>query len=410
MTTSIKRGRNFLHTPGPTNIPERILRAMNRPAVDFMAPEFVAISRSCFADLKPVFRTEGTVFLYSSSGHGAWEAALANTLSPGDKVLVPETGNFSTNWGKMAESLGVIVETLPGDWRRAVDPAALEARLAEDKNHEIRAVMLVHVDTATSTSSDVAACRRAIDATSHPCLYLVDTIASLACAEFRMDEWGVDVAVGASQKGIMCPPGVAFTAVSEKAMKASQSAGISRSYWNWAERFTENNYIRFCGTAPIHLVYGLREALDMIAEEGLDAIAARHKRLSAAVHTAVEAWSRPDGVRFNAVEPSERAVSVTTILTPENLDGEEVRRFAREHFDVSLGGGLAKLSGKAFRIGHMGDLNDPMVIGALGGVEATLMQLGVPLAGSGVAAATRYLADTLPGMERSTDTSSVSAA
>jgi alanine-glyoxylate transaminase/serine-glyoxylate transaminase/serine-pyruvate transaminase len=400
MTSPIKRGRNFLHTPGPTNIPDRILRAMNRPAVDFMAPEFVAMSRSCFADLKPVFRTAGQVFMYAASGHGAWEAALANVLSAGDKVLVPETGNFSVNWGKMAASLGVEVETLPGDWRRAVDPAAVEARLAEDKDHTIRAVLLVHVDTATATTSDVAAVRRAIDAVGHPCLYLVDTIASLACAEFRMDDWGVDVAVGASQKGLMCPPGVSFTAVSDKAFKASQSATLPRSYWNWAERFTENNYIRFCGTAPIHLVYALREALDMIFEEGLDAIAARHARLAGAVQAAVEAWGRPDGVRFNAVEPAERACSVTTILTPEGLDGEEVRRFAREHFDVSLGGGLAKLNGKAFRIGHMGDLNAPMVIGAVGGVEATLEHLGVPLAGSGVAAATRHLADTLPGHER----------
>ena len=400
MSTPVKRGRNFLHTPGPTNIPERILRSMNRPAVDFMAPEFVAMTRSVFADLKPVFRTQGQVFMYSANGHGAWEAALANVLSPGDKVLVPETGNFSTNWGKMAESFGVEVITVPGDWRRAPNPAAVEARLAEDKNHEIRAVLLVQVDTATATTADVAAMRKAIDAANHPALFLVDTIASLACAEFRMDDWGVDIAVGASQKGLMCPPGVSFTAVSDKAYKASQSARIPRSYWNWAERFTENNYIRFCGTAPIHLVYGLREALDMIAEEGLDAIAARHRRLAGAVHAAIDAWSRPDGVRFNAVEPAERAVSVTTILTPEGINGEDIRAFARDHYDVSLGGGLAKLNGKAFRIGHMGDLNAPMVIGALGGVEATLEHMGVPLAGSGVAAATRYLTDTLPGREK----------
>jgi alanine-glyoxylate transaminase/serine-glyoxylate transaminase/serine-pyruvate transaminase len=393
--TTIRRGRPLLQTPGPTNIPDRILRAMHRAAVDFNAPDFVQLARSCFADLKPVFRTDGVVFIYAASGHGAWEAALANTLSPGDRILVPETGNFSVNWGRMAASLGVEIETLPGDWRHAVDPQAVEARLREDRDRTFKAVLLVQTDTATGITSDVGAIRAAIDRADHPALYMVDTIASLACAEFRMDDWRVDVAVGASQKGLMCPPGLSFTAASPRAMKVGRESTMPRNYWDWRERLTEEQYVKFCGTAPEHLLFALREALDMLAEEGLGAAIARHRRMADAVHAAVGAWTRPDGVRFNALVPEQRSVSVTTLLVPDGVDGETVRCFSRDRFDVALGGGLARLAGKAFRIGHMGDLNAPMVIGALGAVEATLQCLQIPLAGSGVAAATASLAGSL---------------
>jgi alanine-glyoxylate transaminase/serine-glyoxylate transaminase/serine-pyruvate transaminase len=279
---TVKRGRNFLMTPGPTPIPERILNAMHRQAIDFSGPEFQALARACLEDIRPIFKTRSPVFVYTASGHGAWEAALANTLSPGDRVLVPETGNFSFAWKDMAEALGILVDELPGDWRHAVDPAEVEARLAADRGHEIKAVLLVHTDTASAITSDVPALRAAIDRAGHPALLMVDTVASLVTTDFRMDEWRVDVAVGASQKGLMLPPGLGFTAASEKALRAGQAATMPRRYWDWRERAIEHHYKWFCGTAPEHLIFGLREAIDMVLEEGLEAAFARHARLAEA--------------------------------------------------------------------------------------------------------------------------------
>ncbi|MBT6910609.1 MAG: aminotransferase class V-fold PLP-dependent enzyme, partial [Rhodospirillaceae bacterium] len=370
-----------------------ILNAMHQPAVDFTAPPFVAMTRSCFEDIKPIFQTEGPVFMYAANGHGAWEAALSNTMSPGDHILVPETGNFSLKWGMMAESLGLVIEHLPGDWRHAVDPEAVEQHLRDDDEGRIKAVLMIHVDTATGIVSDVPAVRKAMNNAGHNALFMVDTIASLATMDFQMDNWGVDVALAASQKGLMCPPGLGFTACSEKAMHASQSAQLPRNYWDWQDRMTEAQYIRFCGTAPIHLLYGLREALDMLAEEGLVATVARHQRLSSAIRAAVATWCSGGDMAFNAVLPEQRSNSITAIRVPTGFNAEDVRTMARERFQVSLGGGLDRLSGIVFRIGHMGDLNEPMILGALGGVEATLQTLGVPHGRGGVSAAIDYLVE-----------------
>jgi alanine-glyoxylate transaminase/serine-glyoxylate transaminase/serine-pyruvate transaminase len=337
---TVKRGNEFLHTPGPTNIPGRILNAMHRPSVDFVSPEFSAISDACFAGLKPIFQTEGEMFIYAGLGHGAWEAALANTLSPGDRILVPETGNFSLAWSRMAEALGVVVDHMPNDWRHAVDAAEVEARLREDT------------------------------------------------------EWGVDVSVGAGQKGLMLPPGISFTAVSEKALRAGHNSMMPRRYWDWRERLGAEQYMRFCGTPPLHLIYGLHEAIQMIVEEGLDRIFARHQRLAEAVRRAVAVWGENGGIEFNAMVEPERSNSVTTILVPDGIDAEEIRSVCRERFRVALGGGLGQLEGHAFRIGHMGDLNEPMVLGALAGVELGLQVCGVPYGKGGVGAAVDYLAST----------------
>jgi alanine-glyoxylate transaminase/serine-glyoxylate transaminase/serine-pyruvate transaminase len=390
--SDVKRGREFLHTPGPTNIPDRILRAMHKAAVDFTAPPFVEMTRSCFEDLKPIFQTQGPVFMYAANGHGAWEAALSNTLSPGDHLLVPETGNFSLKWGMMAESLGLFIEHLPGDWRHGIDPDAVERHLRDDDEGRIKAVLMIHIDTATGIISDVTAVRRAMDNANHGALFMVDAIASLATVEFQMDEWGVDVAIAASQKGLMCPPGVGFTACSEKALHATQSARLPRNYWDWRERMTDAQYIRFCGTAPIHMLYGLREALDMLAEEGLPRVVARHERLASAIRAAVDVWCGEGGMAFNALVPAQRANSITAIRVPPGHDAEAVRDLARERFQVALGGGLEQLKGDVFRIGHMGDLNEPMILGALGGIEAALQCLHIPHGRGGVTAAIDYLA------------------
>ncbi len=385
-------GRNFLHTPGPTNIPERVLRAMLRPAVDFTDPDFLAMTRSCFTDLKRVFRTESEVICFASNGHGAWEAALVNTLSPGDHVLVPKSGHFTQNWAEMAESFGIVVDAAPGDWRHAIDPDAVETCLREDKDHKIKAILTVHTDTATGITSDLPAIRRAIDNAKHPALYMVDTVAALGTTEFRMDDWGIDVAVGGSQKGLMQPPGIAFNAVSAKALAACETAKLPRLYWDWRRRMEEAYYRWFCGTPPEHLLFALREGLDMVLEEGLENAFDRHRRLAEAVRRAVAVWSRANALSLNAVNPEERANSVTTILVADGYDADKLRMVSREKFDVSLGSGLGKTRGKAFRIGHMGYLNEPMILGALAGVEASLEATGIPHEKGGVDAAVAFLA------------------
>lgn len=388
---TVSSGRNFLHTPGPTNIPERVLRAMLQPAVDFTDPNFLAMTQSCFADLKTVFRTESEVICFASNGHGAWEAALVNTLSPGDKVLVPESGHFTQNWAEMAEAFGIEIVDAPGDWRHAIDPAAIETCLREDKDHAIKAILTVHTDTATGITSDLPAIRRAIDAAGHPALYMVDTVAALGTVDFRMDEWGIDVAVGGSQKGLMQPPGLAFNAVSAKALAACKTAKLPRLYWDWERRMEEAYYRWFCGTPPEHLLFALREGLDMVLEEGLDNAFERHRRLAEAVRRAVAVWSRANALSLNAVVSEERSNSVTTILVAEGYEADELRMVSREKFDVSLGSGLGKTRGKAFRIGHMGYLNEPMILGALAGVEAALSATGIPHEKGGVDAAVDYL-------------------
>jgi alanine-glyoxylate transaminase / serine-glyoxylate transaminase / serine-pyruvate transaminase len=383
----VKRGRKFLNTPGPTNVPESVLNAMHRNTMDLSDPDFLDVAISCFSDMQKVFKTEGTVFIYTCNGHGAWEAALTNTLSPGDKVLVPETGNFSNSWSDMARALGIVCESLPNDWRVATSPANVRERLARDPGHEIKAVLLVHTDTATSITSDVKAVRKAIDDAGHPALLMVDTVASLGTVDFRMDEWKVDVAVAASQKGLMMAPGLGFVAASEKAVAAHATSKMPRRYWDWEIRLQQENYRWFCGTAPQLLVFGLREALDLLLEEGLDQVFERHQVLADATRAAVSQWALGNAVSFNAVNPKERSNAVTTILLPDGVDGNALRTTVRDEMMVGLGGGLGKLNGKAFRIGHMGDLNAPMLYGALASVESVLAYMDVPIQKGGVTAA-----------------------
>lgn len=389
----IRRGQEFLMTPGPSPVPPRVLDAMGRQSVDFSGPEFIALSDGVFRDLKPVFRTEGDVFIYAANGHGAWEAALVNCLAPGDKVLIPEVGQFSESWRDMAAALGVGSKTIPADWRHAIDPNRVEEALRADKDHAIKAVLIVHVDTAASIVSNIAAIRRAIDAAGHPALLMVDTIASLGTCEYRMDDWGVDVTVAGSQKGLMMAPGLSFTAANAKARAIAKDNPAPRRYWDWEDRTRGEHYQRFCGTAPEQLIFGLREALDMIAEEGLGAAAARHRRLADAVRAAVEVWSSAGFLSFNALNPAERSDSVTTIRVPEDFDSERIRTRARDRFGVALGAGLGALRGKVFRIGHMGNINEPYILGALAATEAALRSLGIPVGAGALDAAIAAVGD-----------------
>ena len=385
---AVRRGRQFLHTPGPTAMPDRILQAMARPAIDHRGPEFLVIAERCFAGLKAVFRTERPVLIYPAAGHGAWEAALANVCSPGDRVLMCETGAFSQWWKEMAEALGLVVDYLPGDWRSGADPAAVEAHLAADRARKVRAVAVVHNETSTGVASRVADIRGAIDAAGHSALFLVDTISSLASIDFRMDEWGVDVAVGGSQKGLMLPPGLGFTGVSEKAFRASRANSAPRSYWDWRAMMPDGETAGFVCTPPINMMFGLAEALDMLEEEGLEACFARHRRLAEAARAAVAGW----GLTLNARDAREASDSVSAVLLPDGHDADAVRLIARERHDVVLGVGILQLAGRAFRIGHMGDLNAPMLLGALAAVQAALAEARVPHDPRGIIAAIDRLA------------------
>jgi len=386
-------GTHFFMNPGPTNIPDRILRAMDRGAIDFTGAEFKTIADECFAGLKQVFKTDQTILAYAATGHGAWEAALVNLFSPGDKLLIVESGFFSLNWGMRGQSFGLEVETLPNDWRRAADPAKLEARLRDDRDHRIKAVLLVHSETSTGVIHPVAQMRRAIDAAKHPALFLVDTISSLASIDFRMDEWGVDVVVAGSQKGLMLPTGMAFTAISAKALAASAEAKLPRVYWDWRRLLgLDVSYQGYWnGTAPVHFFYGLQEALRMIEEEGLDNVFARHHRLAEATRRAVRAWRSNNGPEVFALDPGAQSDTVTAILLPDGHDADKVRTTALARFNVSLGGGLDRLKGHVFRIGHLGDLNEPMLLGTIAAVEMALDLVGVPHGQGAVQAAMEYL-------------------
>jgi len=394
MTMTVQRGRNFLQTPGPTNIPDRILRAMHQPAWEYSGPDFIELARECLTDIRPIFKTDGEVFIYGSNGHGAWEAALMNILSPGDKVLVPETGLFSFAWSAMAKDLGVTIDTIPNDWRHGIDANKVEEYLRADTAREYRAVLMVHTETATGITSDIPAVRKAIDAVGHDALLVTDVIASLACTDFRMDEWGVDVAIGGSQKGLMCPIGLGFNATNDKARSIAKKGGSPRAYWDWEARSMSRPevYRWFAGTAPEHMIFGLREALDMLAEEGLEATFARHRRLGDATRAAVAAWSTEGAMELNALVPAERAESITTIRMSEGYDGKAFQGVLREKFNVAVGGGLGQLEGKAFRIGHMGDVNEPMILGTLASIEAAFQILGTPYGEGALPAAIASLA------------------
>ena len=377
-TPTAARGRNLLMTPGPTNVPDRVLQAMNRPAIELTGETFIALCRSCISDLKPLFETTDEVFIYPANGHGAWEAALVNTLAPGDRVLVPETGLFSFFWARMAEALGVEFEEIPGDWRSGADAQEIERRLRADTQHQIKAILLVHTDTATGVTSDIPAVRKALDDARHPALLMVDAVASLAASPMRMDEWGVDVAVGASQKALMASPGLSFTAVSQKALAYSSEVSTPRYYWDWRRRQSEQWFDWFCGTAPQHLMFGLRESLDMIAEETLPEVFARHHRLAQAVRAAISVWSEGSVIELNAQQPGEQADSVTTVLVDAPFDAYEIIGLCRDRFNVCLAGGLGKLDGHSIRVGHMGDINEGMILGTLGALETAFALLGVP--------------------------------
>lgn len=392
---TIRRGRNLLLSPGPTNIPDRVLRAMQRPALDLHCEEIVSLSRSCLDDLKPIFRTrEGETFIYAANGHGAWESALSNCLSPRDRILVFETGVFGEAWAGMGQSLGLEPEFITGDWRHGVDPHAVEDRLRADKNHVLKAILMVQTDTATGITSDVAAVRKAIDAASHPALFMVDAVASLAATDLRMDEWKVDVAVAASQKALMSPPGLALVAASPKALTHADEATLPRHYWDWRRRLDQEAYMWFCGTAPEHLLYALRESIDMVNEEGLENIFRRHQRLADAIRAGINVWAEAGAVELNALLPREQSNSVSTIRVDERYSAVSIRETCENHLNTSLGGGLGRLAGKAFRIGHMGDINEHMVLGALASVELAMQMCGVPHGKGGVDAAIATLAES----------------
>jgi alanine-glyoxylate transaminase/serine-glyoxylate transaminase/serine-pyruvate transaminase len=388
---AVSRGYHFFINPGPTNIPDRILRAMDRGAIDFNGVQFRAIAEECIAGLKRVFKTDQTILAYAASGHGAWEAALVNLFSPGDQLLVVESGFFSLNWGMRGEAFGLEVETLANDWRTAADPTKLESRLREDREHAIKAVLVVHNETSTGVVNDIAALRRAIDAARHPALFLVDTISSLASMDFRMDEWGVDVVVAGSQKGLMLPTGMAFTGISARAIAATAEAKLPRVYWDWRRLLGGSSQSVWNGTAPVHFFYGLQEALRMLEEEGLDEVFARHHRLAEATRRAVRAWRQNDGPEIYAIDPRAQSDSITAVQLPEGCDAEKARQLCLDKFNVSLGGGLDRLRGRIIRVGHLGDLNEPMILGAIAAVEMALELTGVPHGRGGVQAAMDYL-------------------
>ena len=386
---SYRSGRHFLQIPGPTNVPDRVLRAIDMPTMDHRGPEFGVLGLEVLDGLKHVFQTKQHVVIYPASGTGAWEAALVNTLSPGDKVLMFETGHFATLWNKMATKLGLQPEFVATDWRRGADPAIVEAKLKEDKAHTIEAVCVVHNETSTGVTSRIGAVRKAIDAANHPALLMVDTISSLASIDYRHDEWGVDVTVAGSQKGLMLPPGLSFNAVSEKARKHAQTSKLPKSYWGWEEMIANNKTGYFPYTPATNLLYGLREALRMLREEGLENVFARHDRHAEATRRAARAW----GLEILCAVPEEYSSSLTALMTPAGHDADKLRKTILEAFDMSLGTGLGKLAGKVFRIGHLGDFNDLTLAGTLAGVEMGLELAGVPHKKGGAQAAMDYLVE-----------------
>ncbi len=393
---TVRNGREFLSIPGPTTVPDEVLSAMHRPAIEIYSGALEDITTSCLEDLRRVFRTRGRTYIYAANGHGAWEAALVNVLSRGDKVLVLESGIFALGWGEMAAMLGVEVERLPGDWRRAVDPAAVEARLREDKAGEIKAVLVVQVDTASAVVNDIPAIRKAMDAAGHPALLMADAIASLGTMVFEMDDWGVDVAVTGSQKGLMTPPGLSFVAAGDKAVAAHQNAGLRTRYWDWTVREGDLHYHKYCGTPPEHMLFALRKALDLLFEEGLENVFERHRLLAEAVRRAVGVWAKDGALEFNVTEPAERADAVTTVLMNDGRDPKSLLDYCDRKCGVVLGIGIGDSSGKAFRIAHMGHINAPMILGTLGVVEIGLGALGIPHGKGGVQAAIDWLAQSVP--------------
>ena len=390
-------GRHFLQIPGPSNVPDRVLRALAQPTIDHRGPKFGELGREVLTEIRKIFKTSGPVIIYPASGTGAWEAALVNTLSPGDRVLMCETGHFATLWQQMARRLGLETELIPTDWRRGADPDAIEARLAEDRAHDIKAVCVVHNETSTGVTSRIGDVRAAIDRARHPALLLVDTISSLGSLDFRMDEWQVDVTVAGSQKGLMLPPGLAFNAVSEKALAAAKQAQLPKLYWSWEEMLKPNQNGYFPYTPATNLLYGLKEVIAMLLEEGLENVFARHARHGEATRRAVAAW----GLEVLCANPAEHSGVLTAVMMPEGHDADRLRAVILEAFDMSLGAGLGKVAGKVFRIGHLGHFNDLMLSGTLAGVEMGLALAEVPHRPGGVTAALGYLASSVHAADAS---------
>lgn len=385
-------GRHFLQIPGPTNVPDRILRAMDKPTIDHRGPEFAALTKRVLPGLQEVFRCSGPVVVYPSSGTGAWAAALSNTLSPGDKILMHETGQFAALWHKTAKSLGLDAELIPGDWRHGADPASIEARLKEDDGHRIKAVCIVHNETSTGCVSAVPEIRTAMNRARHPALFMVDTISSLASIDYRHDAWGVDVTVGGSQKGLMLPPGLSFNAISEKAIAASREARLPKAYWDWSEIIEANRRGFYPYTPATNLLYGLAEAIDMLMEEGLDMVFSRHDRYGEATRRAAQAW----GLEVLCRDESQYSSTITALLVPPGHDADAFRETVMNAFNMSLGMGLGKVAGKVFRIGHLGDFSDLALMGTLSGVEMGLKLADIPHQRGGILAAAGYLAETSP--------------
>ncbi len=393
---SVRAGREFLAIPGPTTMPDEVLQAMHRPSLDIYSREMIDLTDGLHADLSKLFATEHRSYIHISNGHGAWEAALSNVLSRGDKVLVLESGRFAIGWGHAAQLMGAKIEVLKGDWRRAVRPDEVEARLRADKKHEIKAILVAQVDTASGVVNDIAAIGKAIKAAGHPALYMVDAVASLGCMPFEMDEWGIDVAMSGSQKGLMTPPGLGFVAASDKARDAHKHADMRTPYWDWTEREGTEHYRRYAGTAPVHLLFAMRKAVDMLYEEGLENVFLRHRLLAEAVRRAVTVWAEGQVLGLNIAEPSERSDTVTTVLVSGGEhDPISLQRYCKEKCGVVLGTGIGELQGAAFRIAHMGHVNAPMILGTLGVIEVGLNALDIPHGSGGTKAAIEYLGESV---------------
>ena len=392
---TVRAGREFLAIPGPTTMPDEVLRAMHRPALDIYSDQMIDLTDSLMRDLSKLFATKGKSYIYIANGHGAWEAVLSNVLSRGDKVLVLESGRFAVGWGNAARAMGADVEVLKGDWRRAVRPDEVEARLRADKTHEIKAILVAQVDTASGAYNDIEAIGKAIKASGHPALFMVDAVASLGCMPFEMDKWGIDVAMSGSQKGLMTPPGLGFVAANDRAQAVHRTAGLRTPYWDWTEREGEEHYRKYAGTAPVHLLFALRQAIDMLFAEGLDNVFQRHRLLGEAVRRAVAVWAEGQVLGFNIAEAAERSNTVTTVLVADGYDPGKLHRYCKEKCGVVLGVGIGELQGQAFRIAHMGHINAPMILGTLGVIEVALNALEIPHGRGGTEAAIDWLGESV---------------
>jgi alanine-glyoxylate transaminase / serine-glyoxylate transaminase / serine-pyruvate transaminase len=392
---TVRAGREFLAIPGPTTMPDEVLQAMHRPALDIYSREMVELSDGLHHDLSRLFATKGKSYIYIANGHGAWEAVLSNVLSRGDKVLVLESGRFAINWGNAARAMGAEVEVLQGDWRSAVRSEAVEARLRRDESHEIKAILVAQIDTASGVVNDIEAIGKAIKAAGHPALYMVDAVASLGCMPFEMDKWGIDVAMSGSQKGLMTPPGLGFVAANDRAQAVHKKADMRTPYWDWTEREGTEHYRRYAGTAPVHLLFALRQAMDMLFEEGLDNVFERHRLLGEAVRRAVSVWAEGQVLSFNVAEASERSDTVTTVLVSGDHDPIKLQRYCKRKCGVVLGTGIGDLQGQSFRIAHMGHVNAPMILGTLGVIEVGLNALDIPHGKGGTEAAIAFLGESV---------------